>query len=353
MPSLEAYSLEQIKKLEQSGRLRRLPGALPAGMVSFGSNDYLGLSQHPAVIAAAQAAAGQYGAGAGASRLVCGDYPLLSQLEAKLAEAYGAESAMVFGSGYLTSIGVIPALVGKGDLILADKLIHACMLDGAALSNAKLKRFRHNDVAHLKSLLAEHRPQYRQVLVLTESIFSMDGDAAPEAEIAALCTAHDAWLLVDRAHQLDTRATKTAITMGTLSKAYGSYGGFVAGSAALVQYLRTAARSAMFTTALPPAAVGAALKALEIAKAEAWRAEKAIENAYCFSNKFQNSSIVPHVVGSNEAALALSAKLRKAGFFVPAIRPPTVPEGTARLRFSFTALQEMHHIKEVIACLKS
>lgn len=366
MPSLETFTTEQLEKLEKTNRKRALKAAFQADdlyvmeggkrYLSFASNDYLALSHHGEVITAAQDALKKYGAGATASRLVVGNHPLYQELETALAKAKATEAAIVFGSGYLTAMGVIPALVGKGDLILADKLIHACMLDASKNSGATLKRFKHNDVAHLKKQLKEYRKEYNNCLILTEHVFSMDGDCAPLDEMLTLSNKHDAWLMSDDAHAL-TKEPTPHIIMGTLSKSLGSYGGYVAGSKKLIDYLQSSARSLIFSTGLPPSVIAAALASLKITEAEPARAKKAIENANYFASNLQlvtnNSAIIPYIVGDSQKAIELSAKLKENGFWVPAIRPPTVPEGFARLRFSFTAAHDKKHIDEVIQCLKS
>ena len=381
MPSLETFAQEQLEKLEQSGRKRALKPHFQADglyvvengkrYLSFASNDYLALSHHPEVIKAAQAALKTYGAGATASRLVVGNHPLYRELETALAKAKDTEAALVFGSGYLTAMGVIPALVGKGDIIIADKLIHACMLDGAKNSGAVLKRFKHNDVQHLEALLKDERKQYKNCLILTEHVFSMDGDTAPLELMRKLADKHNAWLMSDDAHSIvipskdgihETKKMDTGlrrydnfIIMGTLSKTLGSYGGYIAGSKAVVDYLQSSARSLIFSTGLPPAVIAAAIASLKIAQVEPWRAKKAIENANYFARHTAHaadpSSIVPYIVGDAAKALKLSAKLKSEGFWVPAIRPPTVPEGKARLRFSFTAAHDKKHIDEVLRIL--
>lgn len=361
MPSIDTFAGQQIRKLAEKHRIRQLKSHFQADslyveegntrLVSFASNDYLALSHHPEVISAGKAALAEYGAGATASRLVAGNYPLYARLEAALAEYKGFGAALVIGSGYLTSLGVIPALAGRGDLILADKLAHACMIDGAKLSGAALRRFKHNDLEDLEALLESYRGKYENCLILTEHVFSMDGDLAPLAEMKALAEKYDAWLLSDDAHSLIPANAKPHIQIGTLSKSLGSYGGYVAASRQVVDYLQSSARSLIFSTGLPPAAVGAALKSLEIAKAEPERARKAIENAAYFTGKPHYSSVVPHIIGGAERAVKAMEKLKKAGFFVLAIRPPTVPQGTARLRFSFTAAHEKSHIDAVLKAL--
>lgn len=328
-------------------------------LLSFSCNDYLGLSQHHQVKQAAIEAIDTCGAGAGASRLVTGNHPLYARLESMLASIKGTESALVFGSGYLTNIGVIPALVGKGDLILADKLVHACLIDGAQLSSATLKRFSHNSVESLEKLLKTHRKSYQNCLILTDGVFSMDGDIAPIDAMMKLAKQYDVWLLTDDAHGLGLLGggagsagdakQKPHIQMGTLSKAVGVYGGYVCASKRMVDYLKTTARSLVYSTALPPAAVAASIAALEIIEEDKPLREKPLELARLFAHELglpePQSSIVPMIIGEETKALAASKQLEVNGFLVSAIRPPTVPKGTARLRFTFSAL---HHAEDVV-----
>ncbi|MEJ0010002.1 MAG: 8-amino-7-oxononanoate synthase [Alphaproteobacteria bacterium] len=370
MPSLAEYCRTELAALEAAHRRRSLTESMRDGVsvtqgvqryISFACNDYLGLSQHPAVIAAAQEALAAYGAGAGASRLVTGDHPLYAPLEAKLAAMKGQEAALVFGSGYLANIGTIPALVGKGDLILADKLVHACLLDGAQLSGATLKRFRHNDASHAQALLQEHRAGYERTLILVDHVYSMDGDVAPLAELSALAKSHDAWLMVDDAHGfgvLRNRDTSGVdLWMGTLSKSVGAYGGYVAGAREIIDCLTSAARSLVFSTGLPPANCAAALAALGIIEAEPQRGERALALARRFTDALglppAQSAIVPLILGEERAALAASDALRAQGILAVAIRPPTVPPGTARLRLAFSAAHEDAHVERLIRALKT
>jgi 8-amino-7-oxononanoate synthase len=319
--------------------------AVRAGVsfISFSCNDYLGLSQHPQVVEAARTAISEYGAGAGASRLVTGECPLYAELEAAIASAKGQEAALVFGSGYLANIGVIPALVGRGDLILADKWVHACMLDGARLSGATVHRFAHNNLSHLEFMLEQQRAEHSHCLILTETVFSMDGDRAPLPAIAALAKRYNAWLMTDDAHGFGVVGAENPaeIQMGTLSKAVGGYGGYVCGSQALRDYLISASRSLIFTTALPPSVLAANIAALRIIAAEPQRVALPLERAQQFTQALglplAQSAIVPLVLGENDKALAASARLAELGYLVAAIRPPTVPENTARLRFAFCA----------------
>jgi len=330
--------------------------------VSFSCNDYLGLSGHPRVIAAASSALQKYGAGAGASRLVTGECPLYSELEELLAEYYDVQAACVFGSGYLANIGAIPALVGKNDLIIADKLAHACIIDGGKLSGSTMLRFAHNNVAHLRMLLEANRVEYQNCVIVTETVFSMDGDIAPLAELSALAKEFDAWLMTDGAHGFyplpnpPPQAGEGIIKMGTLSKAAGSYGGYVCGSKTLVEYLKNAARSLVFSTGLPPASLAASIESLKIMKEEPELCHKPLENARLFTQIIglpeAQSAVVPLVLGENKKAAATSASLAENGFLVSAIRPPTVPENTARLRFTFSALHTKEQIEKLCDVLK-
>lgn len=353
MPSLEDFARGRLAELDAESLRRRLvptargqaAEAIRDGrkLVSFSCNDYLGLSHDPRVIAAAREALARYGAGAGASRLVTGNHPVLVALEERLARHKGKEAALVFGSGYLANVGIAPALVGSGDLILADALSHSCLFAGARLSGADILRFHHNDVAHLEGLIAKRRARAQNVLILTERVFSMDGDRAPLGDILALAQMHDAWTLVDDAHGLGVvePGARAPLEMGTLSKTLGSYGGYLCASRAVIDLLTSRARSLVYTTALPPASAAAALAALDIVESEPERAARPLALARRFTAHFglpeAQSPIVPVVVGEAQAALDLSTALEARGFLVVAIRPPTVPAGTARLRVAFSA----------------
>lgn len=362
MQSLDAFAGEKLAALE-SKSLRRRPrptrrhdGAVVERdgkrLISFSCNDYLGLSHHPLVRAAAAEAALNYGAGAAASRLVTGDHPLLSDLEKRLARLKGTEAACVFGSGYLANVGAIPTLVGPGDAIFVDALAHACIWSGAQLSGARIVKFAHNDVADLNRLLKAERPQVRRALVATDGVFSMDGDIAPLDRLSALCADHDAWLLSDDAHGVGVLAegrgsaalfpdADIPLQMGTLSKALGSYGGYVCGSQAVIDLLKTRARTLVYATGLPPASAAAALAALDLIEADPALTEAPLAKARLFTRRLglpdARSPIVPVILGEAEAALSASTALEAEGFLVVAIRPPTVPEGTARLRVAFSA----------------
>jgi len=353
MKSLDDFAAQRLAALEAQNLRRTLtPTARQGGVrverngrsfISFSCNDYLGLAQDPRVIAAGIAALQTYGAGAGASRLVTGDHPLLGALEASLAAFKNTEAAVVFGSGYLTNAGIVPALTEASDLVLLDALCHSCMAAGARLSGARILRFRHNDLEDLENILAAQRKRFRRVLILTERVFSMDGDRAPEAALLPLAERFDAWTLIDDAHgigvvQPDAYAP---LEMGTLSKALGSYGGYVCTSAPVAELLRNQARSFVFSTGLPPASAGAAIAALDIVRREPERCARPLALARRLTRRLNlpdaQSPIVPFIVGDSARALTLSHNLQEQGFLVVAIRPPTVPKDTARLRIAFSA----------------
>lgn len=322
-------------------------------LLSFCCNDYLGLSQHPAVKAAAVNATEAYGAGAGASRLITGNHPLYGELEARLAAFKDTEAACVFGSGYMANTGIIPALAGPGDLVVLDELAHASMHMGARASRAEIVTFRHNDADDLASVLSARRSGAGTCLVVTEGVFSMDGDRAPLDLLAATSSAHDAWLMVDDAHGFGVLGQGRGsayefdpvpdipLQMGTLSKAAGVYGAFLCASAPVIELIKNRARSLVYTTGLPPSVIGSAIAALDVIESDSVRVVAPLERARAFCAALglpaADSPIVPLVVGTEAAALDASASLEAAGFLVTAIRPPTVPAGTSRLRFTFTA----------------
>jgi 8-amino-7-oxononanoate synthase len=338
-------------------------------LLSFCSNDYLNLSQHPAVKRAAAAAVEQYGAGAGASRLVTGSHPLYAALETRLARLKGAEAACVFGSGYLANAGIIPALAGRDDLILIDDLAHASMHTGARLSGATLISFRHNDVAHLRALLDRERATFRHALIVTEGVFSMDGDLAPLPDLSEAAGRYDAWLMSDDAHGIGVlgggRGSAFAsnppaaipLQMGTLSKAIGSYGGYLCASRDVIDLMHNRARTLIYSTGLPPAALGAAIAALDIIESEPDFAALPVQKARAFTRAANlpaaESAIVPVTIGDADAALRASALLEDEGFLVVAIRPPTVPEGTARLRVTFNAAQPDDAIERLAGIIRN
>jgi 8-amino-7-oxononanoate synthase len=376
--SLDEIAAAKLAALERRTLRRRLTttertGATSAtqddrALESFSCNDYLGLSQHPDVIAASLDATRRYGVGAGSSRLVNGNHPLYAELERKLASLKGSEDAIVFGSGYLTNIGAIPALVGSADLILIDELCHSCLLAGAELSGARTVEFRHNDVAHAHALLAEQRARYRHCLLVTDGVFSMEGDLAPLRDLAEIAEAHDAWLLADDAHGLgvvgDGRGSSFAhgtrvdvpLQMGTLSKAAGAYGGYLCASANVIELVRNRARSFVYSTGLPPGTVAAASRALDIIAADHELVRRPLALARVFTSELglrpAESPIVSVVLGRAERALRASDELKLAGFLVAAIRPPTVPAGTSRLRFTFSAAHAEERVRALAAAVR-
>lgn len=323
-------------------------------LLSFSCNDYLNLSQHPKIKAAATQAIEAHGVGAGASRLVTGNHPLFAQLESRLARLKGTEAALVFGSGYLANLGIISALMGANDLVLVDELSHSCILSGAELSGAKFIAFRHNDLAHAEELLQEHRTKHRNALIATDGVFSMDGDLAPLHGLAALCSKYDAWLLSDDAHGIGVvgggrgstfiggKRAAVDLQMGTLSKAVGGYGGYLCASQAVIDLMKSRARTFVYSTGLPPASVAGAIAAIDLIERDPNYAIKPIRKAKTFTARLNlpeaQSPIVPIVIGGTEEALKASQMLEDEGFLVTAIRPPTVPPNTARLRLTFTAL---------------
>jgi 8-amino-7-oxononanoate synthase len=371
MNSLDQFAAGKLNALEQRALRRQLQVTSRAQhplverggktLLSFSCNDYLSLSVHPAVVEAAMEATRRYGVGAGASRLVTGNHPLYAALEAHLAAAKGTGDAMVFGAGYLANSGLIPALIGKEDAIFVDELAHACIWAGAKLSGARTITFRHNDMAHLAELLAAHRREHGLAMIATDTVFSMDGDLAPVAALADLAEAYDAWLMTDDAHGLGVvpkpeGAGRVPLQMGTLSKAIGGYGGYVCASEPVVALLRNRARSFVYTTGLPPGTVAAAIAALDFIAANPAYAARPLALARRFTAALglpeATSPIVPLIVGSATEALKISEQLQEAGFLVAAIRPPTVPEGTARLRFTFTAAHQEDDLDRLAATVK-
>jgi 8-amino-7-oxononanoate synthase len=355
MPSLDEFARQKLADLEQVHLRRSLVATERTDgiwanrngrrLLSFSCNDYLGLTHHPALKAAAVAAIEKYGVGAGASRLVTGNHPLYAELETRLAKLKGAEAACVFGSGYLANAGIAPALVGRDDLILIDELAHSSLWSGARLSRTAVQPFNHNDLNHAEALLDEHRARHRRALIVTEGVFSMDGDRAPLTELAALADRHDAWLLADDAHDMDFAAASRAgvpLRIGTLSKALGAYGGYVAASQPVIDLIRNRARTLIYSTGLPPATLASAIAALELIEREPQQLTQPLAKARAFTRATNlpeaQSAIVPVVIGAAQAALDASRLLEDEGFLVVAIRPPTVPEGTARLRLAFSAL---------------
>jgi 8-amino-7-oxononanoate synthase len=377
MRSLDEFATAKLAELERSSLRRQLVDTtrvtgiwvLRNGrrLLSFSCNDYLNLTHHPLVKEAAIEALRAYGVGSGASRLVTGNHPLFATLEARLARWKESEAACVFGSGYLANIGIVPALVGAGDLVLIDELAHACLWTGARLSRATVVPYRHAEAGHAEALLNELRGRHRHALIATDGVFSMDGDIAPLGALAALAQRHDAWLMSDDAHGLGVigdgrgssflggRRTDIPLQMGTLSKAIGGYGGYLCASSPVIELIRNRARSAVYSTGLPPAMVAAAIAALDLIEREPDYAARPLAKAKAFARLAglpePASPILPIVIGEAAAALAASRLLEEHGFLVTAIRPPTVPPHTARLRLTFTAQhpdEEIARLAEVV-----
>jgi 8-amino-7-oxononanoate synthase len=374
MVDLKGWLLKQQEK----GQLRSLTPLTkkPEGHISltkektelidFSSNDYLGLSSHPTLVAAAAEALNRYGTGSGAARLMSGNLGIHQELEAAIARLKGKEAGLTFGSGYMANTGIIPALVGRHDLIYSDRLNHASIHDGCKLSMARTIRFQHNNLAHLESLLKEKRAD-QTALIIVESIYSMDGDRCPLAELVELKKKYNCLLMVDEAHATGVFGANGGgiieeegvgdgvdLAMGTFGKALGSYGAYVAASREMIDYLLNRARSFIFSTALPPAVAAASLAAVELIQQEPdlrRELQKKINffkeslKKYGISTDLGPSQIIPLLIGNSKKTVAIAQSLRNQGIFATAVRPPTVPEGTARLRFTVNRL----HRKEDLA----
>jgi 8-amino-7-oxononanoate synthase len=328
-------------------------------LLNFSSNDYLGLANDPLLKCAAKEAIARWGVGAGASRLVCGNLEPYRLLEEKLARFKNKEAALVFGSGYAANVGTITALAGEGDVLILDKLDHASIIDGARQSGATIRVYPHLNLRKLEEILQQSQ-SYRRRLIITETVFSMDGDLAPLSEIVALKEKYAAWLMLDEAHatglfgqnrrglaeQLGVE-DKVDITLGTLSKALGCAGGFVVGSQALIDLLRNRARSLIYSTALPPSVCAAAAAAVEfvMSDAGAQRRDQLWKNVRALGAQ---SAIHPIIVGDERAAVELSGKLFDAGIFAPAIRYPTVAKGKARLRVTVSAAHTADDVQQFL-----
>jgi 8-amino-7-oxononanoate synthase len=333
--------------------------------IDFSSNDYLGLAAHPKLKSAARKAQEELGTGSSASRLLSGDSELHHILEEKVARFKDKESALVFNSGYQANVGVISALCQRGDAIFSDKLNHASIIDGMLLSGARIFRFSHNDPGHLEFLMARQRRKFRNCLIITETVFSMDGDMSPLAELVSIKEKFDCKIMVDEAHATGIFGKKgtgiveeTGLTgridliMGTFSKALGSFGAYLACPVKVKEYLVNTCRGFIYSTALPPAVIAANIAALEVVREEPFRRKILLENASSFREKLGqrnfkikgSSQIVPLLIGDNQKTLDSSQELKERGYWVFPIRPPTVPKGESRLRFSLS----YNHTKETL-----
>lgn len=337
-------------------------------LVDFSSNDYLGLAHHPAIAAAMSTCALHLGAGSGASHLVTGHGIEHARLEEELAAFVGRERALLFSTGYMANLGVIAALAGRGELVLLDRLSHASIIDGALLSGARFKRYTHGDAAAAERMLSESP---KVAVVATDGVFSMDGDIAPLRQLAKSAAECKAWLVVDDAHGIGVLGDtgrgslehcgvsddEVPVLVGTLGKAFGSFGAFVAGSRDLIEFLIQKARSYIYTTALPQPVAAATRKALEIAQREPWRRERVLALAARFRKAAyeagialleSNTPIQLVVLGSSEAALHAQQELLEAGFRVVAIRAPTVPRGSERLRVTLSAAHTEQQVDALV-----
>lgn len=339
--------------------------------LNFCSNDYLGLANHTEVIAALQVAAAELGVGSGASHLVCGHSRYHHALEEQLAEATGQPRALLFSTGFMANLGAIGALLGKGDAVFQDRLNHASLIDAGLASGARFRRYRHNDAGSLEAQLA--KADARRKLVVTDGVFSMDGDTAPLPALCDVAERHGAWVMVDDAHGFGVLgpqgagtaaaqgvAGRVQVHMGTLGKGLGTFGAFIAGSEALIETLIQFARPYIYTTAMPPALAAATLQSLAIMRAENWRRDKLHQlisqfrhgaQAQGFALMDSATPIQPLLIGDDAAALRLSNVLKQQGVLVSAIRPPTVPEGTARLRVTLSAAHQPEDVARLLAAL--
>ncbi len=407
MPSFDAELRRRLDAIRGQGLLRELRRVdSPQGtrirvggqsLLNFSSNDYLGLANDPSLKEAAGKAVERFGAGAGASRLICGSLAPHHELEETVAHFKGTEAALSFSSGYATAIGTICSLLGKDDVIILDKLVHACIVDAARLSGAKIRVFAHNDPDDLEEKLkwSNRRGEQREsqtsttilsgtpitrpsegkhrTLVVTESIFSMDGDAAPLREIVALKEKYGAWLMVDEAHATGLYgkhrrglaeelgvSDKIEIQMGTLGKALGASGGYISGSRGLVDFLVNRARSFIFSTAPVPAAAAAAQAAIEFVQSgegklrqeSLWARVKEFQSQIANRKSQIPSAIIPLIIGNETRAVEAAARLRAQNIFVPAIRYPTVARGQARLRVTLTAVHTAEEINQLAVALE-
>ena len=373
LTAIDGAGLRRVRKTVSSTRQVEVV-VKGRSLINFCSNDYLGLASHPELVAALQQGAARYGVGAGAAHLVSGHSEAHEALEQALADFTGRERALLFSTGYMANLGILSALARRGDWILEDRLNHASLLDGALLAGARLSRYPHLDVAALATRLAEQQTVNR--LIVTDGVFSMDGDLAPLPELAELSRRHEACLVVDDAHGLGVLGTSgrgslehhglapaaVPVLMGTLGKAFGTFGAFVAGSAELIDGLMQTARTFIYTTALPPALAVATQTSLRLVQEESWRRARLRQWIERFRAGISASGwqavlldsptpIQVLVLGDNERVVQVGQALEQAGFWVGVIRPPTVPDGTARLRITFSALHSEAQVDALVTAL--
>ncbi|MCH8083350.1 MAG: 8-amino-7-oxononanoate synthase [Myxococcales bacterium] len=382
--SVESQASARLGALRACGthrQMRVMAGAQSTRMsvdgrevLLFAGSNYLDLAHHPEVVEAAAAAAREFGCAAGGSRLINGNLEIHEALESELAEFLGTEAALVFSTGYMANVGVIPALAGRGDLVISDALSHASIIDGCRLSHADVRVFPHGDLDCLERVLRETASTQREVLVVVDGVYSMDGDVAPLAELVPLAKRWGATVLVDDAHGIGTLGAtgrgclelcgvdrEVDILLGTLGKSLGSFGAFIAGSRALRDLLINTARSFIFSCALAPPQVAAARAALEVIQREPWRREQLSQNADRLRNRLaqrgistapSTTHILPVIVGGNDATMKLSERLLENGVYAQGIRHPSVPEGTARLRITPMATHRISEIDHLVDLLE-
>ncbi|MGR9115694.1 MAG: 8-amino-7-oxononanoate synthase [Gammaproteobacteria bacterium] len=380
MTAVFSVLAENLDRIRQQGlyRARKIISA-PQGaetvcdgrkVINFSSNDYLGLANHPDVVKAFKEAVDDYGVGSGSAHLICGHSAAHHALEEALAEFTGRDRALLFSTGYMANMGVISALAGRGDTVFEDRLNHASLLDGGLLSGANFKRYAHADIESLDRLL---ETKGGRALIVTDGVFSMDGDFAPLKALSETARRRNAWLMVDDAHGLGVIGAngggiveyyglsqqEVPVLVGTLGKAFGTFGAFVAGSEEMVETLIQKARTYIYTTAIPSAVAAATAASLEIVRTEVWRRDKLASLTERFKRGAEqlglpllpsNSPIQPVLIGDSQRVMAISRHLTEKGFLVGAIRPPTVPSGSARLRVTFSAL---HHEDQVDRLLET
>ncbi len=375
MASIEEF----LKDREKLGLLRKLKPSTSrlSGKINFGgreyldfsSNDYLGLSGHPELKKAAAEAIDKFGVASCASRLLSGDTEIFHQLEDTVAKFKGKEAALVFNSGYQANLGIISSLFTKGDCILSDRLNHASIIDGILLSQTKLFRFQHNDCQHLEELLKKERDKFKNALIITESIFSMDGDRAPLKELVRLKEKYNCQIMVDEAHatgvfgengsglvEEEGLSDRIDLIMGTFSKALAGFGAYLATSKTITDYLVNTCRSFIYSTALPPAVIASNLVSLKLVKGEPQRRKALLSMAEMLRKRLQgkgfllkgSSQIVPVILGDNLKALESAEKIQEKGFWVMPVRPPTVPVGQARLRISLSYYHNQETLDKLI-----
>lgn len=381
---MEKRISELLEKREEAGLMRKLNPVSARSRskiringkeyIDFSSNDYLGLSFHPMLINACRKATERFGTSAGASRLMSGSMDLHRQLEEETARFKGKEAALVFNSGYQANIGIISSLYKSGDAIFSDRLNHASIIDGILLSGARIFRFQHNDTGHLETLLKKERSKFDKALIISETIFSMDGDRPPLQELVALKQNYNCQLMVDEAHatglfgengsgvvEEEKLQEEVDLIMGTFSKALAGFGAYLAASRKVTDYLVNTCRSFIYSTALPPAIIATNLAAIELARSEPYRRERVLDLARHLREKLTaaglqvmgESQIVPLLIGDTLKAVELAAKLQEQGFWALPVRPPTVPEGSSRLRFSLNFHHDNDHLEKLVELLQT